>query len=110
MLWPHSHVLFLGIVATIVRRRGGINAVMRSWPGLGSGSVILLLSIGYDGKTPTSALNACKFLLSGKPDSRSCATGFYNVYSWLRETLGVELLVVRHNRPLPRRICFPPIF
>lgn len=25
--------------------------------------------------------------------------GFYNVYSWLRETLGVELLVVRHNRP-----------
>ena len=24
--------------------------------------------------------------------------GFYNVYSWLRETLGVELLVVSHNR------------
>ena len=101
-------MLFLGIVATIVRRRGGINAVMRSWPGLGSGSVILLLSIGYDGKTPTSQLSTLA-LLSGKPDSRTCAAGFYNVYSWLRETLGVELLVVRHNRPAERN-CVSPMF
>ena len=99
-------MLFLGIVATIVRRRGGINAVMRSWPGLGSGSVILLLSIGYDGKTPTSQLSTLA-LLSGKPDSRSCATGFYNVYSWLRETLGVELLVVRHSQPAERNCVSP---
>jgi len=101
-------VLFLGIPPTIVRRRGGINAVMRSWPGLGSGSVILLLSIGYDGKTPTSALNACVPAFM-KSDNGSCAAGFYNVYSWLRETLGVELLVVRHNRPAERN-CVSPMF
>ena len=107
MLWLYSHVLFLGIPPTIVRRRGGINAVMRSWPGLGSGSVILLLSIGYDGKTPTSALNAA-FLLSASP-TIDRAAGFYNVYSWLRETLGVELLVVRHKRPAERN-CVSPMF
>jgi isopenicillin-N epimerase len=56
---------------------GGINAVMRSWPGLGRGDTIMLLSIGYD--------------------------GFYNVYSWLQETLGVELLVVPLAFPLHDR-------
>ena len=80
---------------------GGINALMRSWPALGQPSptkgetqtqtkanggaggggggggdanMIMLLSIGYD--------------------------GFYNVYSWLQETLGVELLVVSIAFPL----------
>ena len=74
---------------------GGINALMRSWPDLGGQrqsqapqiqtrnkaiagvdgvDMILLLSIGYD--------------------------GFYNVYSWLQETLGLELLVVPLAFPL----------
>lgn len=74
---------------------GGINALMRSWPDLGQRqgpppaqlqtrfnalagvdgvNVILLLSIGYD--------------------------GFYNVYSWLQETLGLELLIVPLAFPL----------
>ncbi len=58
---------------------GGINALMRSWPALGrgqstEGDMIMLLSIGYD--------------------------GFYNVYSWLQETLDVELLVVPLAFPL----------
>jgi selenocysteine lyase/cysteine desulfurase len=36
-------------VVMIENAMGGINAVLRSWPGLQHGDVILLLSTGYDG-------------------------------------------------------------